>query len=380
MAWRWRRRRRKPLPDVPRRNWARLPVLDTTIGGASDLLTHKGIVEPDQPRPVPHHDTGPAGQAGGIVRPHPVLDPEPDQPDGIVGELPESTRSLPVVRQHTEAPLPLIRTSAQTVGAPQQPAEPFHNITEYDRLMAQYENLDAEAIAAAISMSSVAEPPPFAPAPTPVGPNRSLHRPTLAQSRRLGLTAKNRASAARVAQPEVPQEVEEDKDEPGRAALPPGELVYRATPWSAPTSDGAVPFALLAAVTTAPAEAPPPDIPPPPDNFGPSFGSEPAGPLAAQEWRLPGITDLPPIETNAVPIVPDTPHPDTSHADTALRGDIQALRATVQTLTARREPDDLTDPETVSALAGRLYRHIRDRLRTELLIDRERHGTLADHW
>ncbi|GAB1513181.1 hypothetical protein [Actinophytocola sp. KF-1] len=39
---------------------------------------------------------------------------------------------------------------------------------------------------------------------------------------------------------------------------------------------------------------------------------------------------------------------------------------------------DLGDTNTLDDLAGRLYRHVRTRLRTELLVDRERSGLLAD--
>nr|WP_042177858.1 hypothetical protein [Kibdelosporangium sp. MJ126-NF4]CEL12814.1 hypothetical protein [Kibdelosporangium sp. MJ126-NF4]CTQ98500.1 hypothetical protein [Kibdelosporangium sp. MJ126-NF4] len=391
MAWRWRRR--KPPPDVPRRNWTRLPPLNTTISGASTLLTHTDLFEDSGSRPAPRPDAGPAGQAGGIVRPHPAPETEPDQPDGTVGELPEPARTMPVVWQHTETPIPLTRTSAATVGTPQQSATPFHNITDFDRLMAQYENLDAEGIASAISMSSVAEPRGLAPEPTPVDRGRSLHRATLAQSRRLGLTARNRVAATM--EPEAPQETEQNASEPTRKARVPGELVYRASPWSAATGESAVPRTPWTAATISPAElqqqpgtpsSPQPEPVPlqdspadsPQDHGDPprsdSDASDPTGPVAAQEWALPGIVDLP-SGTDVSPSPPDQPP-----VDAELRRDLQDLRATVRTLTARPEPPDLTDPDTVSDLAGRLYRHIRSRLRAELLIDRERHGTLADHW
>ncbi|MCS7477113.1 DUF4157 domain-containing protein [Umezawaea endophytica] len=63
---------------------------------------------------------------------------------------------------------------------------------------------------------------------------------------------------------------------------------------------------------------------------------------------------------------------------------IADLRSTLAELRREREPSrdespqDRTSHPDTDALADRLYRHIRSRLRSELLIDRERTGSLAD--
>jgi hypothetical protein len=162
---------------------------------------------------------------------------------------------------------PLTVADNRYVGEPVAPAQPFQNLTQFDRLVAQYSNIPfSEALDLATTSR---EPREEAPEETPAPPPRP--RATLGQSRRRGINS-----------PQPPRATN---------ALP------EAQPENPP--------------------APPPDKPP----------------------------DQLPVEAAAEP--------------------------------AHSCPD-LHDANTLDDLAGRLYRHVRTRLRTELLVDRERSGLLAD--
>ncbi|MGC4941088.1 eCIS core domain-containing protein [Kribbella sp. DT2] len=94
--------------------------------------------------------------------------------------------------------------------------------------------------------------------------------------------------------------------------------------------------------------------------------SSSGSPSAVSEWRLHDSPVEPPAST-----------------DRAVLDRLDRLEGAVEHLRALDHDGDelvvrLDDPRTLSRLAERLYANLRHRLRGELLIDRERHGVLAD--
>lgn len=110
---------------------------------------------------------------------------------------------------------------------------------------------------------------------------------------------------------------------------------------------------------------------------------EPAAQPAAVSWSLDtgfhiGPTTEPATPTGfpVHPALAPTYQPDTGAAMARVFDEIAELRASVVDLSTR-EPEQ-PEPMEFGDLAGRIYQHIRARLRAELVIDRERAGLLAD--
>jgi hypothetical protein len=91
---------------------------------------------------------------------------------------------------------------------------------------------------------------------------------------------------------------------------------------------------------------------------------------------IPGALFTPPEPPSQPPPQQQAPDPEVGR----LRADVDRLTNTVAELAGRpAEPAaDLTDPATLDDLTVRLYDRVRTNLRTELLVDRERAGLLAD--
>ncbi|MET8995895.1 DUF4157 domain-containing protein [Amycolatopsis sp. NPDC004169] len=166
---------------------------------------------------------------------------------------------------------PLTEASAEYVAEPVEPETPFRGVTEFDRLAAQYEQLD---VATAMSLLGAgpaglgpawpAEPAPAVPeAPAGVPSGRAPYRrPSLAESRRRGIDV---ASGEPDRRPVSPVD-----DAPAPAA---------ATPPPAPAPDPApatAPAGPLAAEPARPAATPAPE--PAPATVGPAEGGAPVPP------------------------------------------------------------------------------------------------------
>lgn len=219
MRWPFRRRDRRPLPaSEPGRDWAALPALDATVDlvppalapvlRMPDVSGTRPLPDRTDPGPV---SSSPRGRVTGLARPRrrPVLahrvvrgpvptDPEPEfeiEPEMAPVVVPH--RTTQVVRPSVVHRPSLTEAVDDYVGEAREPLVP-HRTTELDRLFHQQEAVgggSAEMLALALAgfSSSVEAPPPRADDPKPAAPppaqERSIRRATLAQSRRLGLTA-----------------------------------------------------------------------------------------------------------------------------------------------------------------------------------------------
>ncbi len=205
MRWPFRRKSPPGRVPTPRRHWARLPVLGTTVALRPPLLsplhrpppvTGATSLVPDaavtvllfaEPRGGAHR-----GRMNGLVR---LIEPLEERPSGQAGETFEPEQPSPVRRRASLAPAPaprpvLTKVTEESVGEPSEPAQPFRSVTEVERLFAEYEANDVAGLAALTGFSSVAGPPTTVPEP-PQPEVRRLRRPTLGQTRRLA-----RASSA----------------------------------------------------------------------------------------------------------------------------------------------------------------------------------------
>ncbi|WP_410664558.1 DUF4157 domain-containing protein [Amycolatopsis sp. lyj-84] len=215
MRWPFRRNRPPGRVPTPRRHWARLPVLGTTVALRPPLLsplhrpppvTGATPLVPDAAVTVllfPERRGGAhRGRMNGLVR---LIEPLEEPPSGEVGETVgpavtagetfEPEPPPPVRRRASPAPAPaprpvLTKVTEESVGEPTEPVQPFRSITEVERLFAEYEANDVAGLAALTGFSSVTGPPTTVPEP-PRPEVRRLRRPTLGQTRRLA-----RASSA----------------------------------------------------------------------------------------------------------------------------------------------------------------------------------------
>jgi hypothetical protein len=222
----------------------------------------------------------------------------------------------------------LTSATDEWVGAAQEPAVPFRNMTEFDRLVAHFESMDiTEAVAlagipgAGGLISSTPPPPP------PAVEARRVAKRTLGASRRLGL-----------------------RGNPGEQAEPAHSTQDQGTPGAA--VGGVLAGEAMRDERTAPAEVTDPEQP------------------VGDSWTLAGgFTSGPADDDTALP--PPEPPPQEDER-------LAALDRAVAELRDRRPGIDVGDARAMDELAGHLYRHVRSRLRAELLIDRERSGRLAD--
>jgi uncharacterized protein DUF4157 len=200
---------------VPRaavgRAWTRLPGLTTTIhmrpptlvpvlrlpavAGTRSLL-HR---PPRQPAGLP---SVPNGQVAATVIDLPVQPVMDDRPEPEPIEEPVRPVPRPV----------LTRAVDEYVGTAVEPEAPFRSVSAFERTMQQYLSDDDELdLTALIGFSSSAAPPPMpSETPAPLRSEQVLHRPTLAQSRKLGLRPAAKAGDA----PAFDEHTEETPDEP----------------------------------------------------------------------------------------------------------------------------------------------------------------------
>ena len=118
-----------------------------------------------------------------------------------------------------------------------------------------------------------------------------------------------------------------------------------------------------------------PDPVAPPQAWTPSTGfTTPAEP--------PHPVNRPTVDTppHSAPAHQPGPAPAQSPVDNTPELDqrFATVNAALAELRQRAPAPDLDDPRTLDALAARLYRFVRTRLRAELVVDRERAGVLAD--
>jgi hypothetical protein len=257
-----------------------------------------------------------------------------------------------------------MKATDEWVGDAQEPAVPFRNMTQFDRLVAHFESMDiTEAVAlagipGAGGLISSAPPPP---APVEV---RRVPKRTLGESRRLGLRG---SPGERVG--ETTQHSTQD-GQPGADRGPPLASVARTailglageaaavheqrtdTKAAESWSSGAAPVAES-------------DQQPVGDSWtlAGGFTSEPAG------GEAPPRRDEPP---------PDGPGDLAANGIAAIHERLADLDRAVAELRDRRPRLDFGNARDLDVLAGHLYRYLRSRLRAELIIDRERSGRLAD--
>ncbi|OLR92868.1 eCIS core domain-containing protein [Actinokineospora bangkokensis] len=149
-------------------------------------------------------------------------------------------------------------------------------------------------------------------------------------------------------------------------------------------------FLSTASVDTAPQRASTDTADPVSWTLGSGFSSEAAPPTSGAEPPpehragppppQPPEDHLPPREPERAPdpAPPDTAPPDNSEGFAEVYRQLGELRTSVVELrkhAGRRFPEDARG---LDRLAGRLYDRLRARLRAELLVERERSGTLAD--
>ncbi|WP_112242949.1 eCIS core domain-containing protein [Kribbella monticola] len=175
------------------REWARGETLAPTIDlpapltsrpsvvGTPDLLRHR--VE-GQAIPVPR------ARVDGLARAWAA--PSMAEADDV-GTIPVfeavPARKPLVLGGDRSARVPLTTVTDDSVGPPQEPAQPFRSIGEFERMLADFEASDVAGVAMLTGFSSSAAPPPL---PTPVAPSavaRPSSRRSLAESRKRGLRA-----------------------------------------------------------------------------------------------------------------------------------------------------------------------------------------------
>lgn len=219
MWWPFRRRgKRSARPRGPvwtagarqARHWRRLtPIRLVTGRGPVIALTGIGLPDVAGARrllPLRHRRSrldaprGPAGRVPATVRELPVVAEPPARAGKPVEAVTPPQPEAPVVPRHRARPLParvptasLVQAGPDYVGEPVVAATPFRSITELDRLAARYEEMGLEN---ALSMLGMGLTGPVAPPPVPVEPVEpgaerptAMRRPTLGQSRRLGVGA-----------------------------------------------------------------------------------------------------------------------------------------------------------------------------------------------
>jgi hypothetical protein len=154
--------------------------------------------------------------------------------------------------------------------------------------------------------------------------------------------------------------------------------------YSAMPLDAALAIASSSAPPPAPPAEEPPPPPPPPRRQRTTLGQSRRRGLGG--YRMPATEDEPPDPDEPYdigePYDADDAHEE--HDEPADRHDdwpdhpTPPPAAPAEPVAAEHTCPDMTDTNTLDDLAGRLYRHVRTRLRTELLVDRERSGLLAD--
>ncbi|WP_329056187.1 DUF4157 domain-containing protein [Amycolatopsis sp. NBC_01488] len=162
----------------------------------------------------------------------------PDEPDAVEDfPVPAQPRLLPTLPVSVPV-APLTEASPEYVSEPVEPQTPFRGVTEFDRLAAQYEQLD---VAAAMSLlggglgdlgglsgglASVAEPAPVPTAepPTETAGRPAHRRPNLAESRRRGI------NVASIESDEPYASDVDDAPVPPAAAAPPEPMLLAPAP------------------------------------------------------------------------------------------------------------------------------------------------------
>ncbi|TDQ01144.1 DUF4157 domain-containing protein [Labedaea rhizosphaerae] len=282
MRWAFWRRGRKTahvvaadvVPDVAGRPavrghaWTQLPAFRTTIRMSAPTLVPvlrgpavagtRSLLHRRRPRRVITGETvvpvavsafppAPSGQVEGLLTvAAPVFAEPPVEPpvessagpravrptaDPVLAEVAEDAatpmapvpvRVVPVAGPPRSHPV-LTKATDDYVGTPTAPATPFHSVTEFERMMRQYTDESGELdVAALVGFSSSASMPPaepVVPVAAPPAPEQVLRRPTLAESRKLGLR-RPPVTAADDAEPVAEPADEAAIDVPPEPAVP----------------------------------------------------------------------------------------------------------------------------------------------------------------
>lgn len=296
---------------------------------------------------APNSGTTPFAPAVGPV-PVGAIEPsvQPGPPPRRVGAL-----STPTDRPQ------LVRATDEWVGEAQEPAVPFRNMTQFDRLVAHFESMDITEAVALAGIPGAGGLISSAP-PSPVEVRRAPKR-TLGESRRLGL----RGSPGEQVGETAPHSTQDGR--PGADRGPPLASVARtailglaggaeAAHEHGPAAEG---WSGSAAPVAEPDQQPVGDS----WTLAGGFTSEPAGGAVPPE---------PPRQ--------DEPPDGAANGIAAIHERLAALDHAVAELRDHRPQLDFGNARDLDVLAGHLYRYLRSRLRAELIIDRERSGRLAD--
>jgi hypothetical protein len=309
MRWRWPFFTRNTASTRAMRNeWMRLPPLRLTVRPDPPVLapllrppsvaTTQSLIHRPFPRgsgigrPI-------RGSVAGLVRSARLPVPEPPpQPvvDGPVGPEPLPPRPAPVITTSTPRE-PLTEAVDAYVGEPTEPAMPYRT-SSFNRLLAQFDGapdgLAQAAMLALGGLSSEASPPPIRTPDSPeeyVPPpamtrHRVMRRPTLAQSRRMGLAGPRPTEPT---QPEPPTRsdagpVAAQEPTPNEEPVPKERLAPKEepVPSAEPVVDresGAHPRMRSAPRARADSPPAPLDVPPAPDGPSPE--------RSAPDWAAP---------------------------------------------------------------------------------------------